>query len=273
MAVAAIILGLGLRSLKLRKIPTSLSGLWKLGFGSLTPFTYLVIGLPREDPAGLISNVLLANLPQLILSILYIFINAMLSTFLVQREFSRMHVTRKPLRVSEPRGIQRSSFFISLPLRYGIPLYASSGLMHWLISQSLFLARIAAIKPDGTTDAKNSFSTCGASPIAVVISKSYHLYLHRLLGSQLRFVAILVGLTILLSVVALGCQKYDGTMRMVATNSMAISAACHVLEKDRTDGYMLPVTWGVIEEKDGKGNCAVTTAAKIKKPREGVLYQ
>lgn len=97
----------------------------------------------------------------------------MLSTFLVQREFSRMHVTRKPLRVSEPRGIQRSSFFISLPLRYGIPLYATSGLMHWLISQSLFLARITAIKPDGTIDAKNSFSTCGASPIAVVISKFY----------------------------------------------------------------------------------------------------
>ena len=95
----------------------------------------------------------------------------MLSTFLVQREFSRMYRVRKPPRVSEPLGIQRSSYFISLPLRYGIPLYASSGFLHWLISQSLFLARITALRPDGTVDVKNSFSTCGASPIAVIISE------------------------------------------------------------------------------------------------------
>lgn len=94
-----------------------------MGFGALTPYTYLVVGLPRDDPAGLISNVLLANLPQLILSIVYILYNAMLSTFLVQREFSRMNSRRKPLRVSEPIGIQRSSYYISLPLRYGISLY------------------------------------------------------------------------------------------------------------------------------------------------------
>ncbi|KAK7752494.1 hypothetical protein SLS62_005462 [Diatrype stigma] len=116
-----------------------------------------------------VSSFMRINSPQLILSIMYIFINAMLSTFLVQREFSRMFLQRKPLRVSEPLGFQRASFFISLPLKYGIPLYGSSALMHWLISQSLFLARITALRPDGTADAKNSFSTCGASPIAVVI--------------------------------------------------------------------------------------------------------
>lgn len=169
--VAAILLGLGLVSLHHRDIPTTIQGLWDMGFGTLTPYTYLVIGLPREDPTGLIANVMLANLPQLLLSFLYIVINAMLSTFLVQREFSRMYKVRKPLRVSEPLGIQRSSYFISLPLRYGIPLYASSGFLHWLISQSLFLARITALWPDGTVDTRNSFSTCGASPIAVIISK------------------------------------------------------------------------------------------------------
>lgn len=144
-----------------------------MGFGQLQPYTYIVVGLPRQDPAGLVSNVLLANLPQLVLSVLYIFYNAMLSTFLVQREFSHMHKEqkRKPLRVSEPIGIQRGSYFISLPLRYGIPLYASSGIMHWLISQSLFLARITALDPDGTTNAATSFSTCGYSPIAIFISE------------------------------------------------------------------------------------------------------
>jgi hypothetical protein len=130
------------------------------------------MGLPRTDPAGLISNVLIANLPQLIFSILYIFYNSMLSCFLVQREFSRMYYTRKPIRVSEPEGIQRSSYFISLPLRYGVPLYVASGIMHWFISQSLFLARITAYSPNGEVDQDSTFSTCGYSPIAVFISTS-----------------------------------------------------------------------------------------------------
>lgn len=143
-----------------------------MGFGQLQAYTYLAIGLPRVDPAGLICNVLLSNLPQFVLSILYIFYNSMLSTFLVQREFSHMYKEekRKPLRVSEPIGIQRSSYFISLPLRFGIPLYASSGLMHWLISSSLFLARITTLRPgDASLDTSNSFSTCGYSPIAIII--------------------------------------------------------------------------------------------------------
>jgi hypothetical protein len=72
---------------------------------------------------------------------------------------------------SEPEGIQRSSYFISLPLRYGIPLYVTSGMMHWLISQSLFLARITAYFPNGEIDQNSTFSTCGYSPIAIFISK------------------------------------------------------------------------------------------------------
>ncbi|KAK6077801.1 hypothetical protein SCUP234_06559 [Seiridium cupressi] len=179
LAITGALLGLAPHSLQHRKILTTMSGLWSLGFGALTPFTYLVLGLPRQDPAGLISNVLIANLPQLIISIIYIFYNTMLSTFLVHREFSLMYKSdrRKPLRVSEPTGIQRSSYFISLPLRYGVPLYATSAIMHWLISQSLFLARITAIFPDGEDDITNSFSTCGYSPIAVIINE------HRGLGS------------------------------------------------------------------------------------------
>lgn len=181
----------------------------------------------------------------------------MLSTFLVQREFSRMCKSeyRKTLRVSEPIGIQRSSFFISLPLRYGIPLYVSSGIMHWLVSQSLFLARIRAISADGSDDEVNSFSTCGYSPIAV-------------------FVTLLVGIVLIVIIVGLGLRRYDGTMRMVSTNSLAISAACHVLEEDREGGYLLPVQWGVLKMTGGVGKCSFTTAAAetVKLPEADSRY-
>lgn len=45
---------------------------------------------------------------------------------------------KKPLRVSAPRGIQRSTYFISMPWRYGVPLISSISVLHWLISQSIF---------------------------------------------------------------------------------------------------------------------------------------
>jgi hypothetical protein len=171
---ATFLLGRAFISLRHRNIDTSIFALWDLGFGGLTPYTYIVLGLPRTDPAGLIANVLIANLPQFILSILsilYIPHNSMLSCFLVQREFSRLYNIRNPLRVSEPEDIQRSSYFISLQLRYGIPLYLTSGIIHWLISQSLFLARITAYLPDGTVNQNSTFSTCGYSPIGIIISK------------------------------------------------------------------------------------------------------
>ena len=171
LAVAAALFGMCIPSLRTRKMPYRVSDFWHMGFGMLTPYTYIVTRLPRSNLSGLISNVVLANMPQLILSILYIVYSAMLATFLVQREFDQMNARRKPLRVSEPIGIQRSSYFISMPLRYGIPLYAMSGLMHWLVSQSMFLARITAVFPDQSIDAQNSFSACAYSPMAVFISE------------------------------------------------------------------------------------------------------
>ncbi|KAK0670153.1 hypothetical protein QBC41DRAFT_273392 [Cercophora samala] len=246
-----------LASFRHRKLSTSILSFWQLGFGTLTPQTLVVTYLPTQDPAGLFSNVLLANTPHLAWSIAVMIFNASLTTFLVQHEFSRMHGARKTLRVSEPTGIQRSTYFISLPLRYGIPFYAVSAGFHWLLSQTLFLARVAAITPEGEVDRKHSYSVCGCSPVA--------LFTTILTGSA--FVAGFVCLSI--------TRRYDGVMRMVSTNSRAISAACHVLLEDREDGYLLPVQWGVVAMSGGVGKCAFTTAPEedIKMPEEGRLYK
>ncbi|KAK0383249.1 hypothetical protein NLU13_9162 [Sarocladium strictum] len=255
--IVGILLLLGSISLRHRSWDTDMRGLLRFGFGALTPDTFLVLNLPRGDPEGLISNVLIANLPQLVLSVLYILYNTMLSTFLVQREFSRMHLDRyrKPLRVSEPQGIQRSSYFISLPLRYGVPLYASSGVMHWLVSRSFFLARITAMDPDNEQNEDDSFSTCAYSPFAI-------------------FVTMVVGIVLVGVIVGIGFRKYEGIMRMVSTNSKAISAACHVLTQDKKEGYLLPVQWGVVSRQNGVGHCAFTTARtnSIKPPKKGMRY-
>ncbi|KAK4169634.1 hypothetical protein QBC43DRAFT_295414 [Cladorrhinum sp. PSN259] len=244
--------------LSYRGIKTSIPLLYKqYGFGSLSPMTLVAMDLPQRDPDGLIINVLVANTPQLILSVLYISVNIILTTFLVQAEFSKMYKVRKPLRVSEPMGIQRGSYFVSLPLRYGMPMGICSGLMHWLLSRSLFLARVAGVDVNtGSVRNETGYSSCGFSPFAV-------------------FITMLVGAVLVLIVIALGFRRYDGVMRMVGTNSLAIAAACHVLPEDREDGYLLPVQWGVVSMQNGVGKCAFTTApeGEIRLPREGVRYR
>ncbi|KAI1099322.1 hypothetical protein F4804DRAFT_337336 [Jackrogersella minutella] len=262
-SVAFLVIGVAIwrviNSFDIRAMPVSAKDIFALGFGTLTPLTYVVANLPREDPIGLLSNVFLVNSPQILFSMVYLFYNAIMSTFLIQREFSLMYSgkKRKPLRVSEPVGIQRSSYFITVPFRYGIPLMAMSMLTHWLISQSFFLARVTALTPEGLVDDDHTFSTCAFSPSPIIIL----------------LVVIFIQTVIL---VLLGCRKYDGTMRMVCTNSMAISAACHSLEEDREYGYQLPVQWGVVSVgDDGVGHCTFTTAPihLIRQPQEGMTYR
>lgn len=158
--------------LQRRKISVTMASFWSMGLGDLKDYTFIFVGLPTADPLGLICNILVANAPQVLVSLFYIAYNTMLTTFLMQREFSRMHQSPRTLRVSHPVGEQRSSYPISLPFRYGLPLQVSSAVVNWLISQSLFLARITALNPDGSVDRAHSFSTCGYSPMAVVIGKS-----------------------------------------------------------------------------------------------------
>jgi hypothetical protein len=59
---------------------------------------------------------------------------------------------RKTLRVSTPEGIQRSSYFVSMPLKYGIPLISAMSLLHWLISQSIFVYTADVYTEDGSLD-------------------------------------------------------------------------------------------------------------------------
>lgn len=164
-------LGTALEPLHRRKIATTMASFWGMGLGNLQDYNFLYIGLPAADPFGLITNVVVANAPQLLVSVFYVVYNALLTTFLVQREFGQTCRRRRALRVSEPRGAQRSSYPVSLPFKYGLPLQASSAAVNWLISQSLFLARVTALHPDGSVDQVHSFSTCAYSPMAAILSK------------------------------------------------------------------------------------------------------
>src|SRR5882762_5302147 len=72
------------------------------------------------------------------------------TSMLAGLEWSQMAWQKKSMRVSQtPRGEQRSSYFLQLPYRYAIPLLGFSAVMHWLVSQSIFLIAVERHDPLG----------------------------------------------------------------------------------------------------------------------------
>ncbi|KAI4732554.1 hypothetical protein E4T50_16873 [Aureobasidium sp. EXF-12298] len=205
----------------------SLSRMWQDGVGTVS--TDYVVG-PNSD-RSLMENVLLANTPQLAISLIYVFYNNCLTRMMLGQEYSGYAKHRKPLRVSRPEGEQRSTYRLQLPYRYSIPLMTAMAGLHWLVARSIFLVEIEVFDYDGNALAK-AISTCGFSSIAVVLS-------------------LFVSGIIILALLANGARKLESGMPLASSCSLAITAACHTGPGDE-DARLLPLKYGVvISEESG----------------------
>jgi len=163
----------GLLALAISSLSTSRSiqGLWSLGFGQIHGEA-LITGWALEDltseTSAVTANVLIANSPQALLSFLYLTLNGLLTSMFLADEWSRFAKERKPLRVSSPTGLQRRTYFLQLPYRIALPLLVMSGLLHWLVSQSIFLAIVSEYDEVGSEKNRIAIATCGFSPIAMI---------------------------------------------------------------------------------------------------------
>lgn len=258
LSVVSFLLHLGLTNRSLRS--RSISYLWSLGFGTITAESVIAFGSWQDNesaPGALLLMVLISNSPQLILSFLYLTYNGLFTSMLLAKEWSRFAHHRKTLRITSPKGQQRSTYWLQLPYRYSIPLLATSSLLHWLVSQSIFLARVTVIDPTGVEDIEESISTCGYSNIAIIFVIGF--------GSILPLIAI-----------AYGFRRYPSGMPFAANCSAAISAACHPPEGD-IDAASKPLQWGVtgevVETDAGHiiGHCSFTSL-EVTSPVEGQLY-
>lgn len=96
----------------------SIGDLYDLGFGAVNSNS--VVGVA---PTGLIATTLFANLPQGILSFLYLTYNGLFSCMLGAYEWNRFARSHKPLRVTAPIEGQRSTYYLQLPYIYAIVRY------------------------------------------------------------------------------------------------------------------------------------------------------
>ena len=199
-----------------------------LGFGAAN----IELRIDHDSFEGnIVANILVANSPQLLLSFLYFAYNGLWTCMLLSHEWFNYAQSAKGLRVTSSRGEQRSTYRLQLPYRYGIPLMIMSGLLHWLVSQSIFLLLIGAYDVDDFKVDWGSFTTCGYSPIAILTS-------------------ILVGSLTLIVGLLNGFRRYPATsMPLVASCSAAISAACHPPHTD-SEAHLKAVGWGVCNRED-----------------------
>ena len=172
---------------------------------------------------------------------------------LMASEWNDYAYERKPLRVTNPTGDQRSTYRLQLPYKYGIPLIVLSGTLHWLVSQSLFLARVASFDSDGTENKQASLSTVGYSCIGIIT-------------------VIVLGMMVIAIGILNGFRKYRPGMPLVGSCSAAITAACHQPRED-IDAATLPVRWGAVsgQEEAEVGHCCFTSF-EISQPIEGKFY-
>lgn len=82
---------------------------------------------------------IVANAPQLILSICYLAYNGLFTRMLSEFEWSSFSVRYASLRVTHKKGQQRSTYRLQLPYRWSIPLLAVSILLHWLYSNCIYV--------------------------------------------------------------------------------------------------------------------------------------
>lgn len=216
------------------------------GFGSYNSNMVLFSSdnphLPTAGVAGVVSTLLVANSPQVICSFLYFMYNSLLSTILLGSEWNSYFLTKKTLRVSDPKGVQRSTYWLQLPYRYAVPLVIASSLLHWFISQSIFLTRVQIYD---VTEKYGSPYDIYSELLDFTPTSSIGYSCPPILG------AILLGAVMLAVLIGLGFRKLNPQMPVVRSSSLAIAAQCYRPDGD-VDAAFLPVSWGEVSDESGR---------------------
>ncbi|KAF5506131.1 hypothetical protein CGCS363_v004720 [Colletotrichum siamense] len=161
---------------------------------------------------------LVANIPQLYLSSNYYVINSLITQMEMEWELSEFSTKHRPLRVTKPKGQQTSTYRLQLPYKLSVPLMVSSVLMHWLLSNALFM-----VVSQGT------YYVLGPSDYIVDPDSLPRDAAINLGSSRAHTLALfLVGILMMICPTILSRQKLPGQMPVVGSNSMAIAAACRV---------------------------------------------
>ncbi|TEA12883.1 hypothetical protein C8034_v005491 [Colletotrichum sidae] len=167
---------------------------------------------------SIVGSSLLSNLPQLGLSITCLLLNVIYTRMFMAREWASYSQSLKPLRVSDPKGQQRSEPFLEIPLPYAFAMQAAGLLLHWLCANSVYAIIVEPLE---------------AIPPSQIVSSSYGqvtMYINILLSFKAAIATMAVFFGMLLVPIILSRCNLSGEVVLAGSCSAAISAACHVLQ-------------------------------------------
>lgn len=203
------------------------------------------INIDGSSVDGILRSALVANSFQLALSVTYFLYNSLFTAQCAALEWARfIGGNRKSLRVSYPQGEQRSTYWLQLPWTYSIPLMVSLTLMHFLISQCIFLLRLQYYDSNDNLVPGSGYLDIGYSSSAILT-------------------AVCVGAAMIIAQFAHAARNIDNRIPIHGNRSVVISAACH----SGPDGVygtspMKPVMWGVIRAPRQRNNIDTGTAMR-----------
>ena len=139
----------------------------RFGLGTIDPATSIVLGSQHSVPNTFPVLVVIANSPQLLFSVGYLFWNNQITQIYMEREWRAYYGKRKRPRVSYPiarndKTKVKTSRWLQLPYWITIVWMILNSLMHWLLSQTLFVVEILGRTLTSTTFYINY------SPMAVI---------------------------------------------------------------------------------------------------------
>lgn len=209
-------------------------------FGTATPYTAFLLSMPLKNAEA----ALLTSLPQLLLAILYLTVNALLTTYYLSHEFSLFAIGPRPLRVSsDPVGAQTTSLYLTLPRPVSwmlLLIFVGAG---FVLSQAVFPAVI-------------TFS--GSSPIVAVSLSTQALVILIGLLALLLFIVLGFGLRRAPPATLADGNETGGNPMVLPGGSCSavISARCQPT-MDEFEPWKQPLIWGVVTEAMGiqEGRC------------------
>jgi hypothetical protein len=248
-----------------------------MGLQSVDPRTIVQSHLASSGLSGIGQNVIVANITQVIISLVYFSYNATTTSMLLAHEWSEFFRRSKSLRVSSSRqGLQRSTYFLQLPYRYALPLLCISALLHWLASQSLSVVSVELHNMFGVHDPsgvcehkdprylhKNGFyDDCGEDFITITYS---------LLAILL---SLIVAVVLTIAIFALG-RKRLSPVPVVGSCSVAIAASCHARPDEQTP-WEKKLKWGTFTTQSDvqyfrMPHCGFSSR-EVERPVNGTLY-
>ncbi|TGJ83976.1 hypothetical protein E0Z10_g4817 [Xylaria hypoxylon] len=186
----------------------------------------------------ILTGILTANSPQLLLSASYLAYNGLFTRLQMAQEWVMYGTGYYPLRVTNSEGMQKSTYRLQLPYRYSLPLITVSAFLHFTVSNTVYVI----VSFGGYL--KSHYNEIDSQPglpedSAVVIGYS-----------PISLIVVLIVTTTLVTIpIILSFKKLPPNMVTVGSNSLAISAACHASSLSQA----IPDTQTQNTDSDGDG--------------------